>query len=104
MEVGPKKLFGALGGVGMGAASRRQKPQLQSFAALGLVKIAPQGVAHQGRNRKLFSLGQEMQLTIGAFVEKEGGPLHMPYDAIHHREVNGANRSDCGGADVGRAG
>jgi hypothetical protein len=49
-------------------------------------------------------LGQEMQLTIGAFVEKEGGPLHMPYDAIHHREVNGANRSDCGGADVGRAG
>jgi hypothetical protein len=83
VEVAPKKLFGALGGVAMTASPGRQESQSQSLAALGLVKVAPQGIADQGRHRELFSLGQKVQLTIRAFFEKEGGPLHMSYDAMH---------------------
>ena len=57
LEVTPKKLFGAPGSVVMTASPGRQERQSQSFAALGLVKILPQGIAHLGRNRQLFSLG-----------------------------------------------
>ena len=83
LEVAPKKLFGALGGVVMTASPGREEAQSQSFAAVGLVKISPQGIAHQGRNRELFSLGQKVQLQFRAFLEEEGGPFHMLYDAIH---------------------
>jgi len=96
LEVAPKKLFDALGGVVMTASPGRQEPQSQSSAALGLVKVAPQGIADQGRNRELFSLGQKVQLTILAFFEKEGSPLHMSYDVIHaSRRSIEATRGAC---------
>ena len=83
LEVTPKKLFSALGGAVMAASSGRQKAQSQSFATLGLVQVAPQGIADQGRNGKLFSLGQKAQLTIRGFFKKKGRSFHMTYDAIH---------------------
>ena len=96
LEVAPKKLFDALGGVVMTASPGRQEPQSQSSAALGLVKVAPQGIADQGRNRELFSLGQKVQLPIRAFFEKEGSPLHMSYDVIHaSRRSIEATRGAC---------
>jgi len=60
LEVAPKKLFGALGGVVMTASPSRKETQTESFAALLLVQIAPQGIADQGRKRELFSLSQEV--------------------------------------------
>jgi len=82
LEVAPKELFGALGGVVMAASSRRQEAQPQLFAPPRLVQIAPQGIAHQSRNRELFSLSQKAQLTLRGFFEEEGCSFHMTYDII----------------------
>jgi hypothetical protein len=82
LEVAPKKLFGAFGGVVMPASSGRQEAQPQFFATPRLVQIAPQGIAHQSRNRELLSLGQKAELTLRGFFEKQGRPSHMTYDVI----------------------
>jgi hypothetical protein len=71
LQVAPKELFGALGGVVIAAPSSRQEAQPLFFAALGLVQIAPQGIADQGRHPWLFSLGQKVQLTIRAFIKNK---------------------------------
>ena len=93
LEVVPKKLFGALSGVVMTAAPGRKETQTQSFAALGVFQIAPQGVADQGRNREIFSLGQEVQLPLCAFFKKKRRSFHMLYDAIRKRAKSMGGRS-----------
>ena len=83
LEVTPKNLFGALGGVVMTATSGPEETQSQSLDVFGLAQIAPQGIADQGCNGKLFSLGQKLQLTGRGFVEKDSCTFHMTYDSIH---------------------
>ena len=83
MEVAPKKVFRTFGGVVMAASSRRQEAQPQFFATPRRVQIAPQGIAHQSRNRELLSLGEEAELTLRGFFEKQGRSSHMTYDVIY---------------------
>ena len=83
MEVAPKKLFRARGGIVMAALSGRQEAQPHFLATPSLVQKAPQGIADQDRNGKLFALGQEAQLAIRGFFQKECCPFHMTYDAIY---------------------
>ena len=82
MEVAPKKLFGAFGGVVMAASSRRQEAQPQFFATPRRVQIAPQSIAHQSRNWELLSLRQKAELMLRGFFEEQGRPSHMTYDVI----------------------
>ena len=82
LEAAPKKLLGTLGGVVVAAPPRRQEAQPQSFATFSFVQIASQGIPDQGCNRKLFSLGQEPQLTLRAFFKKKSRSLHIAYDTI----------------------
>ena len=79
LEVTPKNLFGALGGIVMTATSGPEETQSQSLDVFGLAQIAPQGIAHQGCNWNLFPLGEKLQLTSRGFVQKDTCTFHMTY-------------------------